>query len=413
MQDQQLPLGQIQKIYSTAHWVCMGIFDGSRRQYLYLGRGARYEGMTLGVAFPPAAMRVKDRFLEYLRAHLEDKRLVAWVKDELDRILLLKLSNESYFAFFWRGSQLYFLHYYTKEGQKKLFRSWRSSEKSELEPWQEIENEKDLFSFFDEVGRSLHEGSIFSKRKIEDYFEEQKNKSSEVGLSSSRKKFFLRKIERIENDLLKVKKWEEFRDQAEAALTYDERNLLYEKSKRLRQAQNLLQGRLSDTLKEKTQEELKPKRVAYDDKIISPVFDKQESKIEQKTIAQKTNHQIEIFQFQKIKMAVGTSASGNDYLRREWANKEDWWFHMEGERSAHVVIKIKNISEIETDLYDLIGSMIRDYSQSTFEEIPLIFAQVKNLKGIKGTQGSVIISRPRYRRVLYKKDWKAKFYTFS
>ncbi len=413
MNEEVLPLGQIQKIYSTAHWVSLGIFDGTKRQYLYLGRGASYEGMALGPSFPPAAMRVKDRFLEYLRAHVEDKRAVAWIKDDLDRILLLKLSNESCFAFFWRGPQLYFLHYYTKEGQKKLFRSWRSSEKSDLESWQEIKNDKELFLYFDEVGRSEHSGSIFSKRKIEKYFEEQKDKSSETGLSSSRKKFFLRKIERIENDLKKVKKWEEFRDKAEAALTYDERNTFYEKSKKLRQAQILLQGRLSDTLKEKTQEELKPKRAAYDDKVVNPIFEKQDTKPVEANIKQKTTHDIDIFSWGNVKIAVGISSSGNDYLRREWAHKEDWWFHMEGERSAHVVVKIKNISEISDELYELIGSMVRDYSQVSFEEIPLIFAQVKNLKGIKGSKGSVTISRPRYRRVPYRKDWKAKFYTAS
>jgi len=411
MINEALPLGQVQKIYSTAHWICLGIFDGQKRQCLYLGRGASYEGLALGPAFPPSAMRIKDRFLEYLRAHLEGKRCLSWYKDELDRIVLLKLANEACFCFFWRGPLLYFLHYYAHEGNKKLFRSWRSSEKSDLETWEEIKDDNAFFCLFDEVGRSAHGGSIHAKKKIETYFDEQKNKSGEVGLSSSRKKFFQRKIEKIEKDLIKVKKWEEYKDLAEAALTYDERNLLYEKSKRLRQAQILLQGRLTETLKEKTAEELRPKRAAYDDKIVKPIFDKQEKKAGPELSVQKTSHEIEILHFAALKLAVGKTASANDYLRREWAHKDDWWFHIESERSAHLVIKIKNISEITDELYVLIGSIIRDYSQCTFEEIPLVFAQVKNLKGIKGSKGSVTISKPRYRRVAYRKDWKAKFFS--
>ena len=402
-----LPLGQIQKLYSTPHWVCLGIFDGRARHYLYLGRGASYKGVSLGEGFPPAYLRVKDRFLEYLRAHLEGRRLVAWEKDKLDRLLLLRYGGDERFVFFWRGPKLYFLHYFLKDGERKLFLFFCISERLDLATWDKVKTDDELFSYFDEIGRTAHAGEVFSKRKIEIYLKEQESRRSEKGLSSTRKKFFQRKIERIEEDLKKVGRWQEWREKAEAAPTYEERDKFYQKSKSWRQAENLLKERLAQAFKEKTLEEEKPKHLVTDEKTISPVFDKGDEKKETLKI-QKTDFEIDIFQSGKLKMAVGKSASGNDYLRREWATKEDWWFHMEGERSAHLVIKTTNLSDISDELFGIIGSMIKDYSSSTFSEIPLIFAQVKNLKGIKGNMGSVTISKPRYRRIQYLADWKSK-----
>lgn len=407
-----LPLGQIQKLYSSPHWVCLGIFDGRVRHYLYVGRGASYEGLALGEGFPPAYLRVKDRFLEYLRAHIEGRRLTEWVKDKKDRLLLLRYGADERFIFFWRGPKLYFLHYFLKEGERKLFLSWRSSERMDLPSWEKLKTDEELFSYFDEIGRTEHAGEIISKRKISEYLKEQESRRTEKGLSSTRKKFFQRKIERIEEDLKKVAKWTEWREKAEAAPTYEERNKFYEKSKKWRQAEGLLKERLATAQKEKVLEEQKPKHLVTGEKTISPVFDKGDEKKEAlKT--QKTDHEIEIFQSGKLKMAVGMSAAGNDYLRREWASKDDWWFHMEGERSAHLVIKTQNLSDITDELFEIIGSMIKDYSSSSFAEIPLIFAQVKNLKGIKGAKGSVTISKPRYRRIPYRSDWKNKLSSLS
>ncbi len=407
-----LPLGQIQKLYSTPHWVCLGLFDGRVRHYLYVGRGASYEGLALGEGFPPAYLRVKDRFLEYLRAHIEGRRITEWVKDKKDRLLLLRYGVDERFIFFWRGPKLYFLHYFLKEGERKLFLSWRSSERVDLPSWEKLKTDEELFSYFDEIGRTEHAGEIFSKRIISEYLKEQESRRTEKGLSSTRKKFYLRKIERIEEDLKKVARWTEWREKAEAAPTYEERNNFYEKSKKWRQAEGLLKNRLTEAQKEKSLEEQKPKHLVTAEKTISPVFDKgDENKAALKT--QKTDHEIEIFQSGKFKMAVGVSAAGNDYLRREWASKDDWWFHMEGERSAHLVIKTQNLSDITDELFEIIGSMIKDYSSSNFAEIPLIFAQVKNLKGIKGSKGAVTISKPRYRRILYRSDWKNKLSSLS
>ena len=53
----------------------------------------------------------------------------------------------------------------------------------------------------------------------------------------------------------------------------------------------------------------------------------------------------------------------------------------------------------------VIGSIIRDYSEHKILEIPLQYTEVKNLKGIKGKAGSVIYKKEKYITVSYKPNW--------
>ncbi len=47
-----------------------------------------------------------------------------------------------------------------------------------------------------------------------------------------------------------------------------------------------------------------------------------------------------IFATSSCQIGVGMSARGNDQLRSKWAGKEDTWLHLDGLKSAHVVIKM-------------------------------------------------------------------------
>ena len=49
--------------------------------------------------------------------------------------------------------------------------------------------------------------------------------------------------------------------------------------------------------------------------------------------------------------------------------------------------------------------MIRDKSNLLIEVIPLVFTQVKNLKGLKGKAGSVTLKKEKYRDVKYNGNW--------
>ena len=69
-------------------------------------------------------------------------------------------------------------------------------------------------------------------------------------------------------------------------------------------------------------------------------------------------------------------------------------------------VKIENLSDITDKYLELIGSIIRDKSNLLIEIIPLVFTQVKNLKGLKGRPGSVTLKNEKYRDVKYNRDWR-------
>ncbi len=62
--------GQIQKIYSTPHLICFIVRYPGLNRYLYIGRGSNYEGLWEGIIAPPSDIRIKDKYLEYLRKKL-------------------------------------------------------------------------------------------------------------------------------------------------------------------------------------------------------------------------------------------------------------------------------------------------------------------------------------------------------
>jgi hypothetical protein len=76
---------------------------------------------------------------------------------------------------------------------------------------------------------------------------------------------------------------------------------------------------------------------------------------------------------------------------------------LEGHKSGHLIIKGK--INFDENLFSLIGSLIRDYSNIEINEIPLIYTQVKNIKGLKGKSGTVTYSKEKYLRVIYQKIW--------
>lgn len=101
---------------------------------------------------------------------------------------------------------------------------------------------------------------------------------------------------------------------------------------------------------------------------------------------------------------IGLDAKSNDWIRSE-AHKDHWWFHIENYTGAHCIIKTDDFTILSVDELGLIASMLRDFSKLEITEIPLIYGQVKNVKGVKGAQGMVLVKKPKYLRCLYTK-WK-------
>lgn len=416
IQARDLVGGQIQKLYSTAYLVSLSIRVPGKTWSLYLGRGAGVEGVWLAESPPPAALRRKDHFLEYLRRHLSSCTFLGIELDSSDRILRLnyqKYGERQSFFFFWKARKVYFLHHYKEapETPWKLLLSWRNKA-------QVLSEDIDLLGCFDEIGRRADLQHDFRAPRILEVQEILAQEVSAAGQKTgqSRQSFLQRKKTRISQDLVKVRQWENIqqvlRDGASLEETneleigdhrfrfhgelnaYERRNLLFEKIKKLKKGETILQGRLdevSEILAEKkerpeTRELLPITRIAWGDESAT-------LKVPEKEEGQ----EFLVYKLPQLQLGVGKSARGNDQLRSKWAGKEDLWLHLDGLKSAHVIIKM-NAGIPGNEELNLAASILARFSHFTGDWIPVIYTQVKNLKGVSGVAGMVTYKKERHLR---------------
>jgi hypothetical protein len=164
---------------------------------------------------------------------------------------------------------------------------------------------------------------------------------------------------------------------------HQRRDIVFTKVKQLKLAEQNLIRRLEESQKELHQSggnivERRPN-------LIEPVWG--ERQLESAPV----NHEEGYLIFElpdHVNIALGKTAQGNDFIRSQWAKKDYVWFHLEGGTSCHLIVN-KKIDEIGQDIFNLAGNLIAKYSKYGAEIIPLIFTQVSNLKGVKGSAGMV------------------------
>lgn len=409
--------GQIQKIYSTAYYICLSIRRRGETFCLYFGRGGGHEGVWLGTSAPVSELRQKDTFLEYFRRYLSSCTMLDLRLDKSDRIVCLdyqKYGERNSFLWFWKGRKLYFVHYYkeTSESPMKLLLSWHGKA---IIPTEDI---PDLFGLFDEIGRvSDNEQTLKSSsfKTIEQLLEEELNEVHQQDEGPKKRSFLERKKENIEADLNRARQWEKLHELLEkradldsqhelkvgdqkikftsALNSYERRNLVFEKIKKLKKGEKILGERL--------------KRVE-EDLISGPVKEKLESKlpmvkpvwgISSKEVVSKPKNSkkdYKVFKIDQFQFGVGLSSQGNDALRSEWGTKEDYWIHLDGRKSAHVIVKLPNNIQIQSDILEKAASLVATFSDYNDQWIPIIYTQVKNLKGVTGAAGMVIYKKEKH-----------------
>ncbi len=416
IKEKSLVHGQIQKIYSTAYFISISIRTPGKTWHLYFGRGGGYEGIWLSELPPGAQLRRKDAFLEYLRSHLCSCTFLGLTIDETDRIVALhyqKFGKNNCFFWFWRGRKLYFLHHYLDrhDGPFKLLESWREKSIPSTE-----QSASDLFQCFNEIGRKRHMAhDLYSlDRPIEKILEDEL-KTCSIN-KNARPHFLERKKANIEDDLRKARQWEKLqsileknvpledlyelhvedqRIKFEGSLnSYERRNLLFQKIKKLKRGESILNARLS-SLEEEIQGKSHLRPSIHDIPIIKPAWGVEKTlKVEQSL---KENDEYRVFLFDRFKIGVGTSAQGNDQLRSKWASREDQWIHLDGLKSAHGVLKI-NQGILTPEILDLGASIVAHFSHFLGDWIPIIYTQVKNVKGVTGAQGMVTFKKEKHLR---------------
>lgn len=421
IQAQHLEQGAIQKIYSTAYFISLSIRVPGKTKFLYLGRGGGFEGVWIHSAPPPSELRKKDNFLEYLRRHLISCIFQSVELDPNDRILKLnyqKFGQLQSIAFFWKARKLFFLHYYkdAPEAPFKLLLSWRGRA---IIPNEEM---LDLFDYFNEVGRRVGmDHSMRSPRLIQvpDLLQLE-IQSANLKSSGNASNSLQRKVQKIEADLQKNQQWkkiqevldrgDDLKDHYQIEIgdhkikfqgdlnAYERRNLLFEKIKKLKRGESIMNQRLHETqelLSSKGIEEKKDSGLS----VIRPVWGRDELAPNTK-ISQQIKDEFKVYKFDNFSIGVGLNSFGNDQLRNKWASKEDVWVHLDGLKSSHGVIKL-NQTILDANHLNLAASIVAYFSHFKSDWIPIIYTQVKNLKGVTGSPGMVIYKKEKHLQCPY------------
>lgn len=417
IKDKSLSEGQIQKIYSTALYISLSIRTPGKTWNLYWGRGGGHEGVWLHHRPPPSLIRRKDNFLEYLRRHLSSCSFFGLTLDKYDRIIQLdykKFGNIQSFLWFWKGRKLYFLHYFQDQpsSPSKILLSWRGK------AFTPDQKPLDLFEYFNEIGRDegmKHDISSKEITSMEQLLQEEVKLISTQELTSA-PSFLQRKKENIESDLRKARQWQRIqilleegrnlegyelrvgdqRIKFEGDLNqFERRNLLFQKIKKLKRGESILQERLENVLEElagKKVNQVKESKIP----LIKPVWG-EESK-SAAPAAKTILDQYKIFKFDAFQLGVGLSAQGNDQLRNKWSSKEDHWLHLDGLKSSHVIIKLQPGAILTPEVLNYGATILAYFSHFNDEWIPIIHTQVKNLKGVSGAAGMVIYKKEKHLR---------------
>jgi len=407
------PGSPIQKIFSTARYLAISLRSPGKTHWIYLGRGAGYEGLWFGDKPPESSLRVvKDQLLQYLRKYLSGGIFHSIELDKSDRILkinFIKWGQVNSFFYFYRGRESIFASRIFEDSKEINFSSYHGY----------VDREVD-FDIFDEIGRA-ELGSKSSNRKnllLEDLLEKEKKDRSLNNMK--RTKFIKRKVKNIEGDLTKmlsipkveakVNSWMlklqnnedviELVDTSKVELngfkfkfskevsSFKKLDVIFQKVKRLKKAKDLLTNRLNESkgmLVETKRDDLK-----LSQKIILPIWNRKKLKVKEQLNADYSE-----IEFKGFKAAIGKDARSNDHLRKVWAKKNDWWFHIENQPSAHAYVKDLEGKAISPEVCKEIAKYLKLATKLESSEISLIYTQVKNLKGVKGTAGSVFFKKEK------------------
>ena len=422
---------QIQKIFSSLHFIILVVRFPRLTKYIYLGRGKRFEGMYLFEKNVKPGFRVSDKFLSYLRKYLCDSRILGISCFRQDRILTIEYQSAEHqglFSLFWKGGNLFFSNIYRVEGTYYLFKSWNQKIS--------VVDQIDL-NHFSELGFSqLPENFFIKKSGHEVDYQSYIEFLTEIYSSSKLQKKVHKKLERkkgrILNDLEKNLKWTQFKEMIEVSdlnltqfqnLTVDDisikfsenlshyqrLDLVYKKIKKLKKGYEIQLNRLKNI----ENEEQRAKTIVHIEAPYPPIAPEWKSGKVQNIKEKKEKQDIDFYLIDKIQIGIGFSAKGNDQLRIWWAKPTDLWFHIEGYPSAHVVVKMGGLENLTPKQLELIGSLLKEYSFYKDEKVPMIYSLVKNLKGVKGEPGKVICKKTKFVTIWYDKNWKQKMVLIS
>lgn len=408
---------QVQKISTSPHLLCFQIRVRGKSLSLYLGRGGDYLGLWIDEKYLPAEYRVKkDKTVEYLKKEVKGLSIVS-----------LKLNKEKSYVEF---------NLKSKNKDKNLY--WVYGDDGAGFILHDLHKEKSFSSFSGKISNEVI-GEVIDNfvgnkswkaenthSTLEDYFRNLEKMVSAQKFVKKKINKIKKKIDHIETD---IERLDESQKQKNKIISdqlpldedfkikglkvkfeknlghYQRRDKVLTKLKDWDKARKLQEGRLQESKSELEGVESGEIRSNVENvKVVKVNWTKGKSSTsETKTSKKAESKGYDLLVFEDgTQVGVGKNASGNDELRKNWGKKDDYWFHIEGEKGSHLILK----GALKPDHFDLIGSILRDYSGYSGLEIPIIYSTVGKIKGLSGKRGAVTISKPRYFQSVYRDNWR-------
>ncbi len=427
----------IQKIFATPWVIAISVRAPGKTYWIYQGRGQGWEGVWLQDGPPPSSWRVVDHLIEFYRKRLSAALLVDIRLDPLDRLLHLdyhKWGVTNTLSYYWQGRLAYMGCCYWDSGKQafKIFLSWDQHGEVCKTTYDHHDHAKQVYSeAFSQLGIAnmgadrpaalLPQTDIWDVLVKSHVHEHPESFVSKENKTKNRKLLLFQKdLERVEqihlikqflatgepltdkhkigDHIFKFKS-----DQSE----YQRRDIIFQKIKRLQIAAKIIQEKMRELTDKKS-----PAKSLVEVKSVFPVA---RLKDELLAISQKPmaihggeGREYKIFEGKNYSLGVGLSARGNDLLRKEWAKKEDIWFHAASGTSPHVILKWKKSGILTAEIIQVAGSCLLQQQKlsSPSSEVDLIFTKVGQLKGVKGSPGSVTVKGEKHLKIIFKGDWE-------
>ena len=359
---------------------------------------------------PPPFLRIQDKFLDYVRKYIVGSKMGKIKIIEMDKNIFLEFQfktnhERNFLRIGYQERELFF----AKIEKDLVYCSWNNKiEDMSSVVWPNSEWDK-----------------VFENINIEKYLEKEEIKSEGIVEQKKRERFLLKKIENIKKDLISNSNWNKFEELIHSGTLdfslselrigvhifkfvglrtdWEKKDLIFKKMKKLKRGEVLLLERLKETEEELNQTK-KGEFVknTTKEKAIQILWNSASQTDKKNQIQSKNNFdEIKIYNMSGV---IGLNSAGNDQMRK-YAKKEHFWFHIENYSGAHCILKTDDSHQLSADVLRLVASILRDYSKLSILEIPLVFTQVKNVKGIKGNQGKVLINKAKHLTCPYR-DWK-------
>jgi predicted ribosome quality control (RQC) complex YloA/Tae2 family protein len=409
----------IQKAYSSSQIIVLVLRIPGDTFYLNIGRGNESQGIAFFRNKLQAPSRIYDSFLGLIRNLLIGSALSCIRKISSNTFILefKKKSGDVVVALSWIDEKLYFSYMKKTSTDIEALIPWFDPKKTILSSEEEFFIRMDNLKKnkgFTNIGLEPNQGSL-------EVIKKRKNKF---------KKSLIKKIENIKRDLDKAKSWREWDTFVQKAILgevsldqtheckmgslnikfkttkhHHKIDEIYQQIKRFKAKEAFIEERYNFFLAQLDKPDHFDSLMTEKASIRKPVW---LSKTEKKQSESNSFGGLP----KKIKTSVGEvmigrSALENDKIRREWAKKEDMWFHFEEIPGPHMFVKLKN-DNLDTSEIIALCSMLMSMVDQNLIEMRFTYTPVKYLKGVKGSRGKVTYHNAKFIKVTYCDQWRQK-----